>query len=118
MSKKKDKTDAAILDRLYEVLVSRKGADPAKSYTAKMYGKGITKIAQKVGEEGVETALAAVAEDKDSLLEESADLLYMLLLLWAAKEVKPEEVYAVLEDRFGTPGLRDKDKGKDIGGDA
>ncbi len=119
MSKKKDnsKTDAAILDRLYDVLVSRKGADPEKSYTAKMYAKGVTKIAQKVGEEGVETALAAVAQSREDLLDESADLIYMLLLLWAAKEVKPEEVYAVLDYRFGTPGIRDKDKAKDIGGD-
>ncbi|MBT6962040.1 MAG: phosphoribosyl-ATP diphosphatase, partial [Rhodospirillaceae bacterium] len=50
------KTDAAVLERLYDVLVSRKDADPATSYTAKMYAKGLTKIAQKVGEEGVETA--------------------------------------------------------------
>lgn len=113
MSKKKDTSapiDAAILDKLYEVLVSRKGGDPSKSYTAKMYAKGVIKIAQKVGEEGVETALAAVAEGRDELLNESADLLYMLLLLWAAKDVKPEEVYAVLNERFGTPGYRDKDK--------
>lgn len=121
MSKKKDngaprtdasapKADSAILDRLYDVLVSRKGGDPAKSYTAKMYAKGVTKIAQKVGEEGVETALAAVAEGREDLLNESADLLYMLLLLWAAKDVKPDDVYAVLNERFGTPGLRDKDK--------
>lgn len=114
MSKKKDngapKVDAAILDQLYDVLVSRKGGDPAKSYTAKMYAKGVIKIAQKVGEEGVETALAAVAEGQEELLNESADLLYMLLLLWAAKDVKPEEVYATLNERFGTPGIRDKDK--------
>ena len=103
-------TDARILEQLYEVLESRKSADPKESYTAKMYAKGVTKIAQKVGEEGVETALAAVAEGKTELLNESADLLYMLLLLWAAKGVKPEEVFAVLNDRFGTPGLRDKDK--------
>jgi len=106
-----------ILRELYEVLVSRKDADPAQSYTAKMYAKGITKIAQKVGEEGLETALAAVAEDRGRLLEESADLLYMLLLLWAAKDIKPEEVYAVLDERFGAPGVRDKDKHKDVGGD-
>ena len=109
--------DGKILRELYDVLVSRKGADPAQSFTAKMYARGITKIAQKVGEEGVETALAAVAEGKGRLLEESADLLYMLLLLWAAKEIEPEEVYAVLDERFGTPGIRDMDKDKDIGGD-
>jgi phosphoribosyl-ATP pyrophosphohydrolase len=112
MSKNKNTPapDAQILERLYDVLVSRKGADPEKSYTAKMYAKGVTKIAQKVGEEGVETALAAVAESRESLLEESADLLYMLLLLWAAKDVTPAEVFAVLDHRFGTPGVRDKDK--------
>jgi len=112
MSKKKDnetKIDATILDRLYDVLESRKGGDPAKSYTAKMYAKGVTKIAQKVGEEGVETALAAVAEGRDELLNESADLLYMLLLLWASKDVKPGEVYTVLEERFGKSGIREKD---------
>jgi phosphoribosyl-ATP pyrophosphohydrolase len=127
MSKKKDTLDAAILDRLYDVLCSRKDADPSQSYTAKMFGKGITKIAQKVGEEGVETALAAVAESRESLLEESADLLYMLLLLWAAKDVKPKEVYAILDERFGKSGIREADNGngknksksksKDIGED-
>ena len=102
------KTDAAVLERLYDVLVSRKDADPATSYTAKMYAKGLTKIAQKVGEEGVETALAAVAEGHDELLNESADLLYMLLLLWAAKDVKPEEVFAILDQRFGKSGIREE----------
>ncbi|MEQ8735337.1 MAG: phosphoribosyl-ATP diphosphatase [Rhodospirillaceae bacterium] len=113
MSKKKDSVvtvDAAILERLYDVLVSRKTADPETSYTAKMYAKGVTKIAQKVGEEGVETALAAVAEGRDELLNESADLLYMLLLLWAAKDVKPADVFAVLDHRFGESGIRQKDK--------
>jgi phosphoribosyl-ATP pyrophosphohydrolase len=111
MSKKNPPITAAILDRLYEVLVSRKDADPAKSYTAKMYAKGVIKIAQKVGEEGVETALAAVAEERENMLAESADLLYMLLLLWAAKGVKPEEVYAVLDERFGKSGIREPDNG-------
>lgn len=113
MSKKKNngqsQFQADVLDRLYAVLVSRKDADPDKSYTAKMYAKGLTKIAQKVGEEGVETALAAVAESRENLLEESADLLYMLLLLWAAKDIKPEEVYAVLDQRFGKSGIREPD---------
>ena len=63
MSEKKDNINSAILDQIYEVLVNRKDADPAKSYTAKMYAGGVTKIAQKVGEVGVETALAAVAQD-------------------------------------------------------
>jgi phosphoribosyl-ATP pyrophosphohydrolase len=76
-----------------------------------MYAKGLTKIAQKVGEEGVETALAAVAEGRDELLNESADLLYMLLLLWAAKDVKPEEVFTILDNRFGKTGIRQQSGG-------
>ncbi|MDE0799974.1 MAG: phosphoribosyl-ATP diphosphatase [Rhodospirillaceae bacterium] len=111
MSKKKDRIDASILERLYDVLVTRKDADPSTSYTAKMYAKGLTKIAQKVGEEGVETALAAVAEGRDELLNESADLLYMLLLLWAAKDVKPEEVFTILDNRFGKTGIRQQSGG-------
>ena len=111
MSKKKDKIGASILERLYDVLVTRKDADPSTSYTAKMYAKGLTKIAQKVGEEGVETALAAVAEGRDELLNESADLLYMLLLLWAAKDVKPEEVFTILDNRFGKTGIRQQSGG-------
>jgi phosphoribosyl-ATP pyrophosphohydrolase len=111
MSKKKDRIDASILERLYDVLVTRKDADPSTSYTAKMYAKGLTKIAQKVGEEGVETALAAVAEGRDELLNESADLLDMLLLLWAAKDVKPEEVFTILDNRFGKTGIRQQSGG-------
>ena len=117
MSKKKNVINAEILDRLYDRLISRKDADPANSYTARMYSMGVTKIAQKLGEEGVETAIAAVAQGRDSLLEESADLLYMLLLLWSAKDVKPHEVYAVLDNRFGKSGIRQPDNGSDMGGD-
>ena len=91
---------ATIIDELYSVILSRKNTgNPDTSYSALMFSKGINKIAQKVGEEGVETAIAAVSENKERLLEESADLLYMLLLLWAAKDVQPNEVYKVLEKR-------------------
>ena len=71
------------IDRLFDVIRSRKGADPETSYTAKLFAQGTLKIAKKLGEEGVETALAGVAETDDALVNESADLLYHLSTLRA-----------------------------------
>lgn len=96
------------IDRLFAVIASRKDADPATSYTAKLFNEGQLKIAKKLGEEGVETALAAVAQDKTALAAESADLLYHLLVLWAASGLTPEEVYAALEARAHRSGLEEK----------
>ncbi len=100
--------DARILDDLYAVLLSRKDADPETSYTAKLFAKGETKIAQKLGEEAVETVIEALRGDNAALAAESADLLYHLLALWAARGVTPEEVWAALEARQGTSGLAEK----------
>ncbi|MGZ0189536.1 MAG: phosphoribosyl-ATP diphosphatase [Alphaproteobacteria bacterium] len=91
--------DAHTLDRLYAVIASRKGADPASSYTASLFDKGIAKIAQKVGEEAVETVIDGVAGEQDRLISESADLLYHLLVLWAARDVEPDAVWAELAKR-------------------
>lgn len=96
------------LDQLFEVIRSRKDADPETSYTAKLFSQGKLKIAKKLGEEGVETALAAVAESRDSLIGESADLLYHLLVLWAASAIEPAEVYTALESRTNRSGLAEK----------
>src|SRR4051794_12518294 len=96
------------LDRLFALIASRKGADPATSYTAKLMGQGRLKCAKKLGEEAVETSLAAVAQDKTALVEESADLLYHLCVLWAVSDVSPAEVYAALEARQGRSGLDEK----------
>jgi len=95
-----------IIERLYERLTERKNADQSDSYTAKLFSEGVIKIAQKVGEEGVETALAAVAQTNEELIEESADLIYMLTLLWLAKGIEPKEVFLVLEKRFRKPDLK------------
>jgi len=92
-------TDAHSLDALYEIIVSGKGGDPEKSYTAKMFARGTAKIAQKVGEESVETLIEAMRGDKQLLAEESADLLYHLLLLWADQGVSPDDIWSVLERR-------------------
>ena len=100
------------IDRLYDIIASRKGADPAVSYTAKLFGKGRLHCAKKLGEEGVETALAAVAQDKQALVNESADLLYHLLVLWAACDMSPADVYAALAAREQRSGLDEKSSRK------
>ena len=87
------------LDDLYTVIASRKGGNPEESYTASLFDKGIAKIAQKVGEEAVETVIDGVSGPKDRVISESADLLYHLLVLWAARDVKPDEVWAELGNR-------------------
>ena len=96
------------IDRLFATIASRKGADPGTSYTAKLLSKGKLKCAKKMGEEAVEVALAAVAEDKKALAGESADLLYHLLVVWAVCDLTPEDVYAALAAREGTSGLDEK----------
>lgn len=96
------------LDALFETIAARSAADPATSYTANLLAGGPHKIAKKLGEEAVETALAGVAQDKQAVISESADLLYHLLVLWAARGVTPEEVYAALASRAGRSGLEEK----------
>ena len=96
------------IDRLFERIAARKGADPNNSYTAQLIAAGRLKCAKKLGEEAIETCLAAVAQDKPALANESADLLYHLLVLWAACELSPEDVYAALAAREGQSGLDEK----------
>jgi phosphoribosyl-ATP pyrophosphohydrolase len=96
------------LDRLYSQIVSRKGADPKTSYTARLFGEGIEKCAKKLGEEGVEAALAGALNHHKELVAESADLLYHLLVVWAMVGVKPDEVYAELKARENKSGLDEK----------
>lgn len=84
---------------LERVLASRKSADPQSSYTASLYNKGIKRIAQKVGEEGVETALAATVHDKEELKNEAADLLYHLTVLLQASDMSLNDALSVLQER-------------------
>jgi len=89
------------LAQLEQLVQARKGADPESSYTAKLYQKGTRRIAQKVGEEGLETALAAVAEGREELLGEAADLLYHLLVLLSDRGADLNAVVEVLQARHG-----------------
>ena len=102
------KPGAEVLDRLYKTVLSRRGADPSSSYTAKLFSRGTAKIAQKVGEEAVEAVIEAMRGDKDKLADESADLLYHLTVLWADAKLDPSEVYARLAAREGTSGIDEK----------
>ncbi|MEM7441971.1 MAG: phosphoribosyl-ATP diphosphatase [Pseudomonadota bacterium] len=101
-------TDATILDELYRVVASRKGGDPEVSYTASLFAKGTPKIAQKLGEEAVETVIEAMSGDSTSLASESADLLYHLMVVWAQAGLEPEDVWNELASRHGQSGLVEK----------
>jgi phosphoribosyl-ATP pyrophosphohydrolase len=100
--------DAEILERMFSVIESRKGGDPGASYTAKLLAEGKQKIAKKLGEEATETVIAAAAGTPGEVARESADLLYHLLVLWAATGVKPADVWTELARREGTSGLAEK----------
>ncbi len=100
--------DGSTLDRLYAVIAARRGADPTTSYTAKLFAAGRAKIAQKLGEEAVETVIEGVRGDADAIARESADLLYHLLVLWADAGVAPEAVWHALESRAGRSGIDEK----------
>ncbi|PHR59867.1 MAG: bifunctional phosphoribosyl-AMP cyclohydrolase/phosphoribosyl-ATP diphosphatase [Robiginitomaculum sp.] len=87
------------LAKLTQVIDARKTADPASSYTAKLLNGPLERCAQKVGEEGVETVIAALAQSKPELISESADLLYHLMVLLAAKDLSLDDVIAELRNR-------------------
>jgi phosphoribosyl-ATP pyrophosphohydrolase/phosphoribosyl-AMP cyclohydrolase len=89
----------AFLAKLEGVIAQRATEKPEDSYTARLLAKGLGKVAQKVGEEGVETALAGAGESEQKLIEESADLLFHLLVLLRARSVKLDDVVRQLEAR-------------------
>jgi len=100
--------DEHVLDRLYLVIDSRKGADPDTSYTARLFSRGRQQIAKKLGEEAVEALIEGIRGDKGKLVGESADMLYHLLTLWAATGVKPKAVWSELARREGLSGIAEK----------
>jgi phosphoribosyl-ATP pyrophosphohydrolase len=115
-----DAVGPEVLDRLYATILSRRGADRDSSYTARLFADGAERIAQKVGEEAVETVLASInAETRGCgrLVSESADLIYHLLVLWAACGADPAAVWAELAGREGMSGLAEKAARPSEGGD-
>ncbi len=99
---------AAVLDRLYQVVIARRSADPAISHSARLLARGPEKVAQKFGEEAVECVIEGVTGNRAALIGESADVLYHLLVLWAARDISPEEVWAELRRREGVSGIAEK----------
>jgi phosphoribosyl-ATP pyrophosphohydrolase len=96
------------LDTLEATIRQRLGADPDTSYVARLAAKGRAKIAQKLGEEAVETVIAAMGDDKAALTSEAADLTFHLLVLLAHAGVTLDDVRAELARREGVSGLDEK----------
>jgi phosphoribosyl-ATP pyrophosphohydrolase len=101
-------SDAVVLDRLFDVIESRRDADPTVSHSARLLSRGAAKVAQKFGEEAVECLIEAVAGNREALIGESADVLYHLLVLWVSSGVSPVEVWAELIHREGISGITEK----------
>ncbi len=99
---------ADILQQLAEVLEARKQADPARSYVASLYDKGLDAILKKIGEEATETVIAAKGGDREQLIYETADLWFHTLVLLAHEGLGPDQVLAELARRFGLSGLEEK----------
>ena len=96
------------LSRLAATIAERRSADPETSWVARLNARGVPVIARKLGEEAVETVVAALSGSREELVGEAADLLFHLLVLLDAKEVRFDEVLAELERRAGTSGIAEK----------
>jgi phosphoribosyl-ATP pyrophosphohydrolase len=99
---------AAVLDRLWSVVMSRRDADPAVSHSARLLLRGTAKVAQKFGVESVVCLIEAVAGNRDAVVAESADVLYHLIVLWVASGIRPDEVWDELKRREGISGVAEK----------
>lgn len=99
---------ADILDTLEAVIRERRTGDPATSYVAKLTARGRAKIAQKLGEEAVEAAIAAVQDDREGLTGEAADLIFHLLVLLADSGLSLDDVRTELARREGISGIDEK----------
>ena len=96
------------LNRLAEVLESRKSADPQSSYVAKLYAKGLDSILKKVGEEAAETIIAAKDGDPQKIIYETADLWFHTLVMLAHVGLHPDDILNELARREGLSGLAEK----------
>jgi phosphoribosyl-ATP pyrophosphohydrolase len=96
------------LARLWQTIEARRGASPESSYTAKLLAAGPEGVARKLGEESLEAIIEAVKGDTVALTRESADVLYHLLVLWAAAGLSPADVAAELTRREGISGIEEK----------
>lgn len=100
--------NADVLARLYATILSRKGGDADKSYTAGLLAGGPKTICRKIGEEAIEVTVEGLKGDKPAIARESADLIYHLMVLWADAGVAPGDVWTELARREGTSGHAEK----------
>ena len=96
------------LDRLYDVIASRKDESSDNSYTAQLFANAPASPARKLCEEATEVLVEALNQNKVKLTAESADLLYHLLVVWAVADINPQDVWEELDRRQGTSGLVEK----------
>jgi phosphoribosyl-ATP pyrophosphohydrolase len=99
---------AEILDMLFDVIDSKRDDDPKTSYTAQLLAAAPEKPARKLAEEATEILIEAIRGDSKALAQESADLLYHLLVVWAAAGLTPADVWSILADRQGLSGIIEK----------
>jgi phosphoribosyl-ATP pyrophosphohydrolase len=97
-------------DQLLATIIERRAADPGSSYVAKLTAKGRAKMAQKLGEEAVETVIAAVADDRTEMVGEAADLMFHLAVLLADMGLSFDDIRAELARREGVSGIDEKAK--------
>ena len=98
-----------VLTRLADLLEQRKAADPATSYVAKLYAKGMDSILKKIGEEATETVIAAKGGNNDEIIYETADLWFHTLIMLSHAGLKPQDVLDELARREGLSGIVEKD---------
>ena len=103
-----DISSETILPALAATIRARRAATVETSYTRRLLDGGPERCARKLGEEAIETVIAAVGEDREALTREAADLLYHLLVLLEARDVRLDAVLHELSDRAGTSGLAEK----------
>jgi phosphoribosyl-ATP pyrophosphohydrolase len=100
---------AAVLDRLFATVEERRVSGSAEtSHSARLLARGTAKVAQKLGEEAVETVIEAMAGNRPALIGESADLLYHLIVVWVDAGIRPEDVWGELVRREGISGIAEK----------
>lgn len=97
-----------ILTRLEQTIAARRQARPDESYVAQLHARGLPIMARKLGEEGVEAVVAALAGSREELVGEAADLLFHLLVLLSARDIALADVLAELDRRDGLSGLDEK----------
>ena len=96
------------LSRLEQTIAQRRAADPAESYVASLHAKGLPQIARKLGEEGVEAAVATLSGSSEELVGEAADIVFHLLVALNARDIALADVLAELDRREGTSGIEEK----------